>query len=93
MHVYTHTRTHTHTHTYIYTYVCIKECVRSLIHCDSTRPCHSIGDWVTNFGEQIGFEALTPSKIEFAKFHALPFFWGVDVKNTFSSITRLQIIS
>ena len=57
-------------------------------------PGDSMEERLTNFGVQIGFEALTLTKTRFFKILPLPLRGqGAVAKNTFSSITRLQITS
>ena len=45
-----------------YSPVCIKECINSLTQLGLG---NSMEDWVMNFGVQISFEALTPTKTGF----------------------------
>ena len=62
----------------------IKECVHSLTHSlTQYGPGDSMEDWVSNFGVQIGFEALTPTKTSFCKILPTCSLRGADVKNTF----------
>ena len=65
----------------------VKECIHSLTQ---HGPGDSMEDWVKNFGVQIIFDALTPLRRGFGKFHTLQ---EVEVKNTFPGITVLQVIS
>ena len=48
-----------------------------------------MNDWVTNFGVQIGFEALTSTKTGFREIPSPSSRKGEAVKNTFLSITQL----
>ena len=48
----------------------------------------SIEDQVTDFGVQIGFEALIPSKTGFWKISPVPLL-GANIKNIFPDLPRL----
>ena len=51
---------------HIYIYKRVRPLTHSLTH-SLTQHGDSMEDWVTNFGVQIGFEALTPSKTGFCE--------------------------
>ena len=53
---------------------------------------NSMEDWITNFGVQISFVALTSLRRGFAKFHPFHPNPKAGIKNTFSSFSRLHII-